>query len=123
MRTLLLILLYCVSGWVYAQGVPKNNATNLLLNTEPHRVEQMIKLAQTKWGDNKDFITYEVEKQAYCYIMLHAMIGNPKTPIEAQLVIRQEIMKQVSETNSDEFENVDWFTVYRNVQHKLNVTN
>lgn len=119
MRTLLLIFLYFLSGWVYSQEVPKNHATQLLLNAEPQRVEQLIKFAQTKWGDSKDSIAYEVEKQAYCYIMIYAMIGNPETTTEEQLIIRQEIMREVVESESIELERVDWFDVYRNVNYKL----
>ena len=119
MRILLLFFLYCVSGWVYSQEEPQKHATNLLLNAEPQRIEDFIKFAQNKWGDNKDSIAYEVEKQSYCYIMVYAMLGNPETPLEAQLIIRQQIMKQASESNSEALENVDWFKVYRNIRHKL----
>ena len=120
MKTLLLILLYCISGWIYAQEAPKNYATDLLLANEPERVEQLIKFAHSKWGDNKDSVAYEVEKQAYCYIMVYAMIGNPETTNEEQLIIRHEILKEVVASESEELERVDWFDVYRNIRHKLN---
>jgi len=117
MRTILLIFLYFITGWIYAQEPPRNHATELLLNTEPERVEKMIKFAQTKWGDNKDSIQYEVEKQAYCYIMVYAMLGDPDISVETQLTIRREVMREVVRTESDELEKVDWFNVYRNIRH------
>ena len=88
MKLFFAILLYCISGWVYAQQEPSNRATELLLNAEPERIEEMIKFDQNKWGDSKDSIDYEVEKQAYCYIMVYAMIGDPNVSTEDQLIIR-----------------------------------
>ena len=121
MKTLFAILIYFISGWVYAQEAPRNHATELLLNTEPTRVEQLIKYAHSKWGNDKAAVNWEVEKQAFCYIMIYARMGNDETSKEEQLIIRHEILKEVVRSESIELERVDWFNVYRSINKKLKV--
>jgi hypothetical protein len=123
MKTFFLILMYFISGWVYSQDATiRYYATELLLKREPTRVEQLIKFAHTKWGNDKALIDYEVEKQAYSYVMVYAKIGNPATTKEQQLIIRQTILKEVIESESIDLERVDWFNVYRDMNQKLKKT-
>ena len=117
-RFLLLVFLLS-THFIWSQQIPKNHATELLLNADPKRVEHIIKFAHSKWGDDKDAIEYEVEKQSYCYIMIYALLQNPETSTTDQLIIRQEILRGAKDFNNDNFEDVDWFDVFRNINQKL----